>query len=71
MYIHTICIYCYVYECDYRWGFGLEICFIDQFDTWLVTTLNYSATADLHTLQITTAHAKSFQFAVSFPGKNF
>jgi hypothetical protein len=28
--------------------------------TWLVITLNYSAIANFHTLQITTAHAKSF-----------
>jgi hypothetical protein len=45
---------------DYRRGLGLEIGFIDQFNTWLVTTLNYSAIADLYTSQITTAHAKSF-----------
>jgi hypothetical protein len=48
-------------------GFGLEIEFIDYIDTRLVTTLNYSAVANLHTLQITTAHAKSFQFAMSSP----
>jgi hypothetical protein len=30
----------------------------------LVTTLNYCAIAYVHTLQTTTAHAKSFQFAV-------
>jgi hypothetical protein len=47
-------------------GFGLEIGFIDHFNTRLVTTLNYNAFADLHTLQITTARAKSFQSAVSF-----
>jgi hypothetical protein len=52
---------------DYRWGFGLEIGFIGHFNTRLVTTINYSAIADLHTLQITTAHAKSFQSAVSSP----
>jgi hypothetical protein len=39
----------------------------EQFNTRLVTTFNYSAIADLHTLQITTAHAKSFQSAVSSP----
>jgi hypothetical protein len=52
---------------DYRWGFGLEIGFIDHFNTRLMTTLNYSAIADFHTLQITTAHAKSFQSVVSAP----
>jgi hypothetical protein len=44
---------------DYRRGFELEIRFIGHFSTRLVTALNYSAIADLHTLQITTAHAKS------------
>jgi hypothetical protein len=44
-------------------GFGLEIGFIDHFNTRLVTTLNYSAIADFNILQITTAHAKSFQSA--------
>jgi hypothetical protein len=55
-------------------GFGLETGFIDHFKTRLMTTLNYSAIADLHTSQITTAHAKSFQSAVSspvFPGNGF
>jgi hypothetical protein len=37
--------------------------FIDHFNTYLVTTFNYSAIADLHT----TAHSKSFQPAVSSP----
>jgi hypothetical protein len=38
----------------------LDIGFIGRFKTRLVTTLNYSAIVDLHILQITTAHAKSF-----------
>jgi hypothetical protein len=42
----------------YRRGFGLEISFINHFNIRLVTTLNCSNIADLHTLQITTAHAK-------------
>jgi hypothetical protein len=50
---------------DHRRGFGLKIGFIDHFNTQLVTTLNYSAIADLHILQITTPHAKSF------PGNGF
>jgi hypothetical protein len=37
---------------------------IDHFNTRLMTTLNYSAIADFHTLQITAAHAKTFQSAV-------
>jgi hypothetical protein len=44
---------------DYRRGFELEIGFIDHFNTRLVTAFNYGAIADLHTLQITTAHARS------------
>jgi hypothetical protein len=48
---------------DYRRGFGLQIEITDHFTTWLVTTLNYSAIADLHIIQITAAHAKSFQSA--------
>jgi hypothetical protein len=52
---------------EYRRGFGLEIGFIDHFNTQLVNTLNYSAIADLHTLQNTIAHAKSFQSAMSSP----
>jgi hypothetical protein len=38
---------------DYRRGFTLEIGFIDHFNRQLVITINYSAIADLHTLQIT------------------
>jgi hypothetical protein len=47
---------------DCRQCFGLEIGFIDHN---LMTTLNHSAIANLHTLQITTAHAKSFQSTVT------
>jgi hypothetical protein len=46
-------------------GFGLKIGFIDHFNTQLVTTINYNGITDLHTLQITTAHAKSIQSAFS------
>jgi hypothetical protein len=38
---------------DCRRSLGLVIIFIDYFTTELVTTLNYSAIADFHTLQIT------------------
>jgi ethanolamine utilization microcompartment shell protein EutS len=48
-------------------GFELVIGFIDHFNTRLVTTLNYSAIADLQNLQISTAHAKYFQFAMCSP----
>jgi hypothetical protein len=39
---------------DYRGGFG----FVDHLR--VVTTDNYNIIADFHTLQITTAHAKSY-----------
>jgi hypothetical protein len=45
---------------DYRRGLGLEIGFIDHFNTRLMTALNYSAITDLHS-----AHAKSFQSSVT------
>jgi hypothetical protein len=45
---------------NYRRDLRLEIKFTAHFNTRLVTTLNYSAIADLHTLQITTAYVKSF-----------
>jgi hypothetical protein len=37
---------------------------MDHFTTRLATTLNYSAIADLHTSEITNAHAKTFQSAL-------
>jgi hypothetical protein len=40
---------------DSRRGFWLDIGFIHHLHTHLRTTLNYSAIANLHTLQITTA----------------
>jgi hypothetical protein len=38
---------------DYRPGFGMKTELIDHIKTRLVTTLNYSAIANFHTLQIT------------------
>jgi hypothetical protein len=38
---------------DSRRGFGLNIGFINHFNTQLVITLNYSAIADFHALQVT------------------
>jgi hypothetical protein len=53
-------------------GVGLEIGFIDPFNTRPVTTLNYNAIADLYTIQITTAHAKPFLcLHWPFPGNGF
>jgi hypothetical protein len=52
--------------CDYRRGFGLDIGFIDHFNTQLVITLNYTANADIHTLHFTPAHSKSFPFCSVF-----
>jgi hypothetical protein len=54
---------------DHRLGFGLEIGFIDRFTTRLETTSNYSAIAKVHTLQITTAHAKSFPACCVFTSR--
>jgi hypothetical protein len=45
--------------------FWLQIEFIDHFNTQLVTTINYSTIANLHTLQITRAHSKYFHSVVS------
>jgi hypothetical protein len=44
-------------------GLELVIGFIEHL--WIVTTGNYSAMANLHTVQFTTARTKSSQFAVS------
>jgi hypothetical protein len=55
---------------DYRRGFGLEIGFIDHLYTQLGTTLNYSAIANLHNLQITTAHVKSFPACCVFTSRS-
>jgi hypothetical protein len=38
----------------------MGIGFIDHFNTQLVITLNYSAIANFHNLQLTRTHAKSF-----------
>jgi hypothetical protein len=50
---------------DYRKGLGwmFDIGFIDHLYTQLVTTSNYNAIANLHTLQITRTHAKPSQSA--------
>jgi hypothetical protein len=50
--------YCHMFE----WllmGFGLEMGFIDLVQ--IITTSNYNAVTNLHTLQITTAHTKPSQ----------
>jgi hypothetical protein len=58
--------YCHRHEWPST-GFRLEIGFIDHLCTRHVTTLNYSAVAIPHTLQITAAHAASFQLSVPSP----
>jgi hypothetical protein len=45
---------------DSRRGFGLDIGFIDHFNTRLVITLTYSDIVNFHSLQITRAHVNSF-----------
>jgi hypothetical protein len=51
---------------DYRRGFGLNIEFIDYFNTQLVIPLNHSAIVNFHTLNNSLAHTlSSFQPAVS------
>jgi hypothetical protein len=57
-----ICVHMYVTILNVcQWGFELDIGFIDHFNTQLVITLNYSATANFHThYKITRAHTKSF-----------
>jgi hypothetical protein len=52
--------YCHVFVCVSIDGVRLDIGFIDHLYTPLGTTSTYSAIANLHTLQITTASAKSF-----------
>jgi hypothetical protein len=48
-------------------GSGLDIGFIDHFNT----QFNYSAISDLHTLQITVTHAKSFRTCIAFTCSRF
>jgi hypothetical protein len=57
--------YCHVYESDCGCSFRLEIGFIDHLQ--IVTTGNCNTIANFLNLQITAAHAKSFQSAVSSP----
>jgi hypothetical protein len=67
-------MYCHVHDCDYRRISCLKIGFTDHFNSRLLTAFNYGAIADLHTLQITTAHAKLFSrlcLQQSFPGNDF
>jgi hypothetical protein len=56
--------------CDYRRNFGLDIGFIDHLYTQLAATNNYNAIVNLHTLQITTAHAKSFPACCVFTSRS-
>jgi hypothetical protein len=56
---HSRYIYCHKKEW-LQTGFGLHIGFIHHFSSQLVITIKYSAIANLHNLQFTRAHAKSF-----------
>jgi hypothetical protein len=56
----------YCCECDYKRGLDWILDFLTTC-IQLVSTSNYSVTANLHTLQITTAHTKFSQPAVSSP----
>jgi hypothetical protein len=60
---------------NYRRGFGLDIGFIDHFNTQLVITFYYRAIADVHNLQITRAHRLGFSVCYSlhlpFPSIGF
>jgi hypothetical protein len=49
---------------DYRRGFGLDIGFINRFNTKLVIILNYSDIADFHSLQFTVLH--SLMLSISY-----
>jgi hypothetical protein len=55
-----------IYECDYTRGLDWWIGFTDDLNTPLRTTSNYSANANLHTLQITTAPATLFSACCVF-----
>jgi hypothetical protein len=52
----------YIVKCmsNFRRGFGLDAGFIENFNTQLIITLNYSAIANFYTLQIIREQAKSF-----------
>jgi hypothetical protein len=56
--------YCHNFEW-LQMEFSWQIRFIDHLQ--ILTTSNYNTTTDYHTLQITTAHVKSFQYAASSP----
>jgi hypothetical protein len=61
-------------DCDSVLGFGLDIGFVDHFNTQLLITLNYTSIADFHTSQITTSPPNFFQPAVlsqAVPGSGF
>jgi hypothetical protein len=64
-YVNVKLIHILTCMCDCRRGFESEIGFTDHLQA--VTANNYTTVPNLHTVQITTADAMSFQFAVSSP----
>jgi hypothetical protein len=52
--------HCHAVRAWFSRGSGLHIGFIDHFNIQFVITLNYSAIANLHNLQITVTQAKTF-----------
>jgi hypothetical protein len=53
-------VYIITYMSDSSWAFGLEIGFMDHFNTRLFTTINYNTITDYNILHITITHAKCF-----------
>jgi hypothetical protein len=53
-------MYIVMYTSDSGRGFGVNIGFIDHFNTQLIITFNYSTIPDFHTSLFTRAHAKTF-----------
>jgi hypothetical protein len=64
-----VLLYCHALEW-LQTVFLLDIGFVDHLYTRLGTSSNYSATANLHALQMTTAHAKSLPACCVFTSRS-